>query len=769
MGLYDNYRAINSQTVSSFVPDKSKDIRDFIDRGNQRYEATQNYLASTTDALKTVPVREEDQGLYQQVSQEAQQKLAEFASRPDLENITGDVYKYATHVAGKLKDLAGAKKVEQDYMSALQSKDYGLDADTQKKLYAMSKDRSTPIQYDQYGRVVGGFSGVAPAKAVDKTEKIRKYLSIMPQNENKISVKGISSDGQIEYMDSKGNKTVLPENIRTTLMAAISSDPELQAWDNQEAMINAHFATKGVSDEAVLAALQSAPKNSADAVWHDELKAQIAKGIPPSEALKSVEQDRQLNAVRSRELQYALGATKNDYSSEVSNMPSAYAMEDYKAKKQQETDAAKVKLEKQDRLITEGATYNIKAWAKDSEDLEKNLTNFDTNIADLKTAIETKDRLAKQAEGYNKTALLSEKAQLENELQTISGRKDALTQAKGLVLDRAAQAIGVPTFEQLKEKATPSIVSELKKTYPNGIKSLKGETIPYEAIADALIKGNIKTVKPKYVSTNTPGGSLPNTSVVEYNGQQYEFRLGRGSNNGNTPALPFFMEDQKNRSLKLVNQAQEKAKEYIKEGLSLKTSSIGVTDKDQELLKGIVQQSPITFDDGSTERPEDADYSKATFSDYSKSLGTVRVTVPTGKGEYKSGIMDVQKSDYNEKVGADLGLSKNLNQQKLARDVAYNNSSRYQEKLGPGSVITIHPVTGSPLEIGGQSFAIQRVGNLFNVVYDETPEVKDNRGNTSVKPVKSFVELNGKPLQNKSMSEIESLLNDLIDHAARSK
>lgn len=786
MGLYDNVHAINSTRIPSFVADHSKEIGDYITQANQKHEATTGLMDATEDMLKNAPISSDDQENYANLLTDAKTHLSTLSSRPSLADATGEAYRLARQVKDRLTPLVNRTAQEAAWHKELdarvlkETKDGGIDQITKQRAIEASRRLSTPIQLDANGRQVPGtgFVPIDVAPNIDKTAELKKFLDLIPDQEWADASEG--DDGMLKTSNRAAYKDKLPSTIRQQFEGFIQNNKPWMAMNARDAMLATSEATAGVSNESVLQELDKIPDTPEKALWVSNMNKAMADGKSALEAYKVVTHEDALNFLRGNDLNQALGGAKHDVNTGRTAGPGWQVEAEAKAK----ADAdAKAKLEKQDRLITEGATYNIAAWGKDSEDLEKNLTSFDGDISNLQSEITNKTSLASKATGYDKTALLSEKALLEDQLSTLTNRKEALTQAKTLLLDKATQAQTdnkIASFEDLKTQSQPGIVRALKEAYPKGLKTLDGTSIPYEALANAVVFGGEKINQPSYPEDDPSytrgffdlkpsGGSLPTTHSITYKGKVYEYTTDRTGNNGNVPPLSFFTADQKNKSLKVVSMVQDKAKELIKSGLSLKTSSIGVTDKDQDLLRGIVGQSPITYDDGSIEKPANADYSKATFSDYSKSLGTVRVTVPIGVNQFKSGIMDVQKSDYNEKVAADMSSSKNINQQRMARDVAYNNSAKYQSSLGPGSITTVHPATGKPLELNGQSFAIQRVGNLFNVVFDETPATKDNRGNISVPATKSFVELNGKPLHNKSFSDIESLLNDLIDYAARPK
>ena len=735
MGLYDNYRAINSQTVSSFVPDKSKEIREFIDRGNQRYEATQNYIASTTEALKTVPVREEDQQLYQQINQEARQKIDEFSSRPDLENITGDVYKYATHVAGKLKDLAGAKKVEQDYMSALQNKDYGLDADTQKKLYAMSKDKSTPIQYDPSGRVTGGFNGVTPAKAVDKAKKIREYLSIMPDNTQKISVKGISADGQVEYMDASGNTTKLPENIRTTLMAAISSDPELQAWDNQEAMLNAHFSTKGVSDEAVLSMLQSAPKNNADAIWHSELKNMISKGIPPSEALKSVEQDRQLNAVRSRELQYALGATKNDYNSESSQDWSWQRKEDYEQVGRMKV--AEIKDESDIPITGPGASLPVEIFGTTGKEVAENSTKYSDNLRVTNEQLSKLDKdLSLPVDASTKAGLMARKKDL---LATQAYQQDLVDQTNkansNLRNSVAIEKFGT-TYDQLKT----DVVTKLKELGINKPISMGGITVSPEEIAEAIgkgdfsIRGNEKfSNKAKFSQEEmyklTPEQQMaPATIIIK--GKTIPLVGSTGS---------IFKKALETNKTMFETIESEKSNRAVSQ-TDIQNSGVTVPNDVLSSIKKKAGDMPIRdaqFNKVTPEDLTDIDWEKSL-----KSLGSLNEqsqTLPfkayTTDGEYKGTyLLDGTGSNIKFQIGKKFMTNPDPSIQQLGKRILSNNDASYQQAFSVPTSRTTHPLNPSePMKLGPNPvMAVRNPNGTYSITDLKGNSIKVGTGKSTL-------------------------------------
>ena len=696
MGLYDNYRAINSQTVSSFVPDKSKEIREFIDRGNQRYEATQNYLSTMNEALKTVPVAEEDQKLYEQISQEARKKIEEFSNRPDLENITGDVYKYSNHVVGQLKNLAEAKKVHQDYMSMLQSKDYGLDSETQKKLYSFSKDKSTASKYDQHGRFITGFNGITPAKAVNKEKKIREYLSIMPDNTQKISVKGISADGQVEYMDASGNTTKLPENIRTTLMAAISSDPELQAWDNQEAMLNAHFSTKGVSDKDVLTVLQNAPKDDADAMWHTELRNKIAKGIPPSEALNEVEQDRQLSAIRSRELQYALGATKNDYESSSSTDLSWSVKEAIQQAGRMKV--AEIKDESDIPITGPGASLPSEYFGATGKEVAENSTKYSDNLRTTNEQIAKIDKdLTLPVDASTKASLVAQKKNL---IATQAFQQDLvnqITNANSSLRNSVAIEKFGTTYDQLKTQ----VVDKLKELGISKPISMGGITVTPEEIAEAIgkgdfsIKGNEKfSNKAKFTQEEmyklTPEQVMaPATIIIKGKTIPLVGATGNLFKKAIETNKQMFETIEKEKSTRAVSQTD------------IQNSGVTVPNDVLSSIKKKAGDMPIRdaqFNKITPEDLTDIDWEKSL-----KSLGSLNEqsqTLPfkayTTDGEYKGTyLLDGTGSNIKFQIGKKFITNPDPSIQQLGKRILSNNDASYQQAFSVPTSRTTHPLNPS--------------------------------------------------------------------------
>lgn len=734
MGLYDSYRFNASTAVPTFVPHHEKELKELVDANNVKYDQSKAGLVSMQELVRTAPHAPEDTDLYDQLRQQADQHITELSQKSDLSDVTGDIYKYATHITGRLKDLANEKKKQEDFMASLQNKDLGLDPDTQTKLYQFAKDNSSKFNWDENGRPTGGFLPINPAKAVDKAKKIREYLSIMPDNTDKITVKGISPDGTTEYMNMKGETIKLPVNIQRTLQAAIENDPEIQAWDNQQAMLNTHFSTKGITDEAVLASLQTKPKTDADAVWLGKIKQYIDKGVKPTAALKAVEEQRHLSAIRSQELQYGLGATK--LSQESENSKDLSWSEKERIMQENRMKVAKTSNTIEDTWHIPGAVLDVPEWKGTGKDLTAKLdkftatsANYDAQIAKLQyTATQDKNATDEsRIDAQQKIlSLQREKAQNETLKATIKAGKERL-------LEKAAQDLKFSSWPEVKELAAKKVASQLS-SLPES-----------KNIAKALVEGDYQVVSSSNESTiHTKNGPLhPTENQIVISGKKYS--VGDSRKILNAIGTQF----------KDFQAIQDKANTYATDVTGLETTQVPVRKEDRETMGSSLQSMKLYDVNNSGAYNTDGkkiDWSKSRVGNSMPELGLISATI-NEDGVDKTVFFDPGGSYWRHR-GEQLLKSDDPEMRQTGKDMVLNNYSKYRNTFNQASgIVYKHPATGNPISYKGQEFGIHRnKDGTFSVVDAKTRQLlglkltpTDTEGKTS-----------------HTFGEITSFLNNLI-------
>ena len=672
MGLYDNWKQTYSTAVPTFVPDHSKQIAGYIDEANKRYETTQALMSQTQELLKTAPIRAQDQGMLNKITEDAQAHLQEYSNRPDLENVTGEVYNLAQQVTSKVKDLTQENANYQEWLKSLDDKK--LDKTTKDRLIAYNNDISTPVRYDASGRKIAGtgFIPVTVAANVDRQEKINKVLSMIPDSKWRMVQSG--DNGTVSYTDGVTYTDKLPPVIAKQLAAAMRLDPEWTAMNRQEAFLNTHEMTKGVSDEAVLQALQYPPKDNADAVWYKEIKASIAEGKSPSQALKEATNNREYARVNQNNLEVALGGAKHDIEIESKDDLG------YIVKAQAEAQA-KIKAEKEDYSdwVGQGAAIQVNSLAVTGKELNEKLSVFDDNAQALDAKINEANIVLKDP-----TATIESKLRAQASIEKTKKAKEVNAYRRSFIekgqrelLDRASEKEFKQSWSTIQAEDKKTVNKVVNSYYKDGkVRASDGSIVTTEEIMNAYMQGEITLKEDKVKSPNDRFQTTSYYTVI----------------NGKTipdKHLYNILTQQSSKTARVRGIAADMATSNI----AIKTTQIPITnEKDIKALKQVIQGVTIYDPSGASTLStdgKDIKWENTTIGAFVPELNMVHVQLSDGT----QGLADMSNFSFNKKVGSELSISSDPYVKALGEAIKSNNFQTYLQTFNQASgLITKHPV-----------------------------------------------------------------------------
>ena len=679
MGLYDNYKLSNSTGVQQFAGSIVPDLKLAKDQADARYEQSQEGLINLPEVLNQAPINPQDKPVWNQINNEAQEKLASWTKRPDLENATIDIYRYSKQVGNKLKTLADQKKARDTYISEIDKRE---DIDPLTKQWAKETADADygQLQFGPDGRPVNQYQGKIPAKQVSKAEKMQKALQFVTGNSS-AEIQGYDSkDGMVTYKIGNEIKTISEAEVMNAYKSSKDLDPEWQASDEQEQAVKLYHATKGITDDVVLNQIEANPSNLEIQRTKELMET---RGYPPALAFKEAKKESIKRNMDNAEAAYARTKMSTNTSSTEITTPGP----EYVTKFQQEgRDMEKARMTAEEkaketlRFEGTGAVVNVESWASTIADLRSKGIQQHQQVYDqmIKEADEKQTKLnIAEASGDQRAAstLRGEISTLQNKMKVASNTIEMYSKIEKEALDDAARTIpGVVNFEQLKKKELPAITAEAAKQFPKGVEILGKRYSPTE-LSEAIASGSIVlgTTQGGLATISTINGVVANLSANDYN-----------------------------RLQDVVNKGTRTLKNVINLANTSKTSKYSIQDKyitlDAEEQKAI-NDADLGFvaDDGVTPQEIPSGYSKVDRSGAMyQTTGLIKVRYLDDKGNVLAqGWNTTAGTDVRKKVGERMMKDKNPSTQATGAEL-YAGPDEDISKFKAGNSVEIHD-NGKPL------------------------------------------------------------------------
>ena len=512
MGLYDNYKLSNSTGVQQFAGSIVPDLKLAKDQADARYEQSQEGLINLPEVLNQAPINPQDKPVWNQINSEAQEKLAAWTKRPDLENATIDNYRYSKQVGNKLKTLADQKKARDTYVAEIDKRE---DIDPLTKQWAKETADADygQLQFGPDGRPVNQYQGKIPAKQVSKAEKMQKALQFVTHNSS-AEVQGYDSEnGLITYRVGNEIKTISEAEVMNAYKSSKDLDPEWIASDEQEQAVKLYHATKGITDDIVLNQMEANPSNLEIQRTKELIET---RGYPPALAFKEAKKESIKRNMDNAEAAYARTKMSTNTSTQKVTAPGP----EYVTKFQQEgRDLEKARMTSEEkaketlRFEGSGAVVNVDSWAPTIEDLKSNGIQKQQNLySDLFKMAETKqaqlDRATAAGDTRAITTLTGEIATLSNQMKVAENTREMYSKIEKESLDDAARSIdpAVSNYEQLKVKNRPVISKTVREEFKKGLTLEGGQILKTEALVKVIENGDFKIKEDIRTGTGTGGG-----------------------------------------------------------------------------------------------------------------------------------------------------------------------------------------------------------------------------------------------------------------------
>lgn len=710
MGLYDGYRLSNSTVIPQYVGSALPELANMYEMAQQRYDVASALDQTTADTVLQTPILNQDKATWEAINSDVQAGLRKRTEQDDYENTYRDVQRKAREVAPKLKALTDQVRAQQAYNQSLEDKELGLDLWTKQALQTKSADAYKGIKFDQFGRAIGGFQGIAAAKNIDVDKAIRDNLSILTATSSENIRKG--DNGWQRYDTRDGWQAITPDKVKQAYYNGKANDLDWQARDKQQVELRSYMATRGLTNEAAQAIIDSSNLTPA--------KELISQGYSPKEAYTLYHATKEAANIEQTQLDYALAKA---YRQDTHTRDFGVG--------QLALDSVKRQWEKEDSynpFIIQGPDTKLTA---DEQNPEK-VRSKNTELADQKATIATEiQRYENQLKGAGITP--EQKVQLQSNIDNAKSRLANVSQAlnrneqiMNYVKNKTAQEMGYTGYDQLAKSATDKLLPMVKNAFPNGITGTDGTKISAEELVKAIIEDKYKVTTGRGYNTK-----LTDASIITSDGKKVNI------NSSNTiEALQVLAQTSRNNeAVKLGDFEKRFNTNYTSniKDFSIKSEVIGLSKKHSDEITEVVKAAKggIEFSEpgqfsniGESDRP--ANFRVLAVSP--RGVGsnvTLKVEVLDEKNQPTGVYMDAKTSDSNigEKLGQLWESSGTPDAKRAAQAIRHNSGARMVHNMAVGEKIPLGTMQDGKTDT---EVTLQSIRNPDNTV---TYKLYDGNGN----------------------------------------
>jgi hypothetical protein len=398
--IYDSYQLANSNAIPLYQGSAAPEALQIGQYEQGLYDTAQSGAFNVGANTDNVQSLDKDNALASELRQRVQQKLGEFSTRGDYENMLPAVQQLSSEFYNRAKELAAPIQQYQEWNKKLDSKDYNLSPEQKNALRGMSMADYAGLKKDASGRYVGGFNGRDIAANVDTVKWTNDTLKdIAIQKGGKEWYMGTNGD----FIIKNGSKSevLTAATIRGVLRNAAAMDVGLQAHITQMGDIGSYMASR--MDPSKLSGSGKAA-----------VQKYIDQGYSASDAMKMVGKSMQEDNIMNSILNYGVGKyQQNNQWSTMDLSTNQFALEKFKADKLKDGEDRFQVQGPDAAVLPDDADYskasaNLNKWSSQSSTFNKQLSNIDTKLKsdnldpNVRTQLETqKSDLLEQMHGVN--------------------------------------------------------------------------------------------------------------------------------------------------------------------------------------------------------------------------------------------------------------------------------------------------------------------------------------------------------------------------------
>ena len=622
MGLYDGYRLSNSTAIPQYVGSALPELTGLYDMAQKQYDAASSLEQTTANSVQQTPTLNQDAKTLAAINQDVQNTVRKHREQNNYEDLFPSVQQKAMEVAPKLKALSDQVRAQQAYNQSLEEKELGLDLWTKNALKTRSADSYEGIKFDGFGRPIGGFQGIAPAKNIDVDKAIRDNLSILTATSSENIRRG--DNGYQRWDNRDGWQQITPEKVKQAYYNGKANDLDWQARDKQQVELRSYMATRGLTDDAAKAII--------DGSNITEAKELMAQGYSPKQAYSVYHANRTAANIEQTQLDYALAKT---YRQETHQRDSGISsLAEYQAKKN---------MDKADEApyIAEGVNIQLTDAEKDpSKVVNKNL-ELTKNKADLLTEKERYENQlnTKGLSGPEKAQLQVNIARANDKIAQVTAELNRNNDILNYSKNKTAQEMGYGNLQQMQQESATKLIPLVSKQFPMGaVVDNSGKRVSNEQIAKAISAGRVN-LQQETVGTPYSGGrstTVTRGAIIDLgNGKTAVITNPTTAEKFNT-AITQYRQDKTFRQGEFQQKFQETHTKNV-ENYSLHSETITLDDKQKKKINDM-----LTGSRGNIEISLPGQFDNLSENDRPKNLRTVGLR-PQGIG--KQNIFVVEELD----------------------------------------------------------------------------------------------------------------------------
>ena len=669
MGLYDNYRQTNSTQIPQFAGSFLPEMRDAQAAMALDYDYVKNSTSKVSYMNDNAPAMKSkvDQDYYKKVHGEIQQTLGAITSSPNLEDMVAQTDQLAHISSMKLKPLgdramgyqAEVKRVDDSNWSATQKDEMKA------KLIDDDERYGKGIYQDPVsGSMVGKFhQGKEIAKAIDLNEWMDKRVKDI------VSQKGggeVTKSNGMYFIKTGGKSEVrLPDSILKVAQEAYDTDPEVQAYVQQQAGLSGWKAGQNPKDmyKRISAPVLDKDGNETRNYLKENTDAALASGTPLREAIESAVTKQRQGEIKMSMFGYGIDKYKQNNQTDVYDMSAdpfatqrlGWAHDEAKAKE----------------IIAytgQGTTNNTDSVLQTPEGLSggisseaHNIDRIKVQIADAEADLKTPGR-----SGVQLTKIQDNIDDMKTSLNASRGKFNHYKQVAQENLEDATRKLYPgQTYSSMQNSGAIGLSAKLNKLYPSGnVKLDNGTVITVEQLAGSIVKNGTQVKEVE--KTNSRGDYIGHTNgdatvqVTDANGNKLgtfthsPSKIGKSNDTENTL---YNVTDGWNRTSELNRIKKDADANYKPLGTINGFST--VPDKHLKEMGKLLSTTPITDDTGKTivqSDLKDIDWSKTKSGTYTTD-DVMPVTLVNKDGtDYGPVRLDMSHTDVRAQFGKQLML-----------------------------------------------------------------------------------------------------------------
>lgn len=796
--LYDGYKVAyqSANQVQQFRGGMADDISRIQPELMDRYERVAQALPELDEVVSTAPfIQGVDDEKWADIRSDADKHLNQWGEREDLENIGGDVARYARKVTGQLTNLAKQQANQQKYNASLDEKGLELPKRVKQFYQAQALDaykNNGGGTVDKYGRPTNNYGGPKPVAHVDNNKKVREVISIaMPEIDGSTLVQdGVSGrwraevNGKVEWLD--GNK------ISKAIKDGINSDANWRESIDQDISASTYLETRnleGLEDEEITDFINTKADDATKVAYNKMLEG----GVSPKEALRNARQSVNSNKLYGSIYGYGHSKAYQQTTDKTSHIWDAqYLYNDHREKEnideqtrydrnradkladdQANRDYEDGKLS-EDFILAPGLTTTLPAHIKTIEDLEKGqggINEVSTNIKTLESelAILENSRKGAEKQGTDVSEFDVDINQKRQQIEAAKSKRTQLTNIRKRAYDRASaelykgknidKAVVEPELDKL-------IANELKRSGTKniflGVDWRDNKTgniyISPKRYKKLLMEGKYEIETEEYEGYDpglaSGGKRTKHRSFLLIDGHKIQLDQGgharkRNENMGIRMAQSVSSMRQGTGGSSKLKEIRRRAASYMKQPISSQDVQVSLTEKAKLQILNNPSLYKYANSDGTDklpeDLPEDMDWGKSVISSgVNTTSGFAEVTPKNSKGEPAGDkfLVDISNTTYGNSIGRRVykqGVTQNnpamIN---AGKTMIYKINKPILNQLGPGASVD-KDLNGTPLQVKNSSGALVPISIERSIKNPANLYIKNkNTGNVMLK--------NGKPL-----------------------